>query len=99
MFFFIAEFERAAKIRKIAVYRFLISLLVPKAITVLKMSSFRSKSGQKLCRNQSKSIKFVTSCAGHVDGMKKCVDNSPHQLLIRINQNSSDRKYMVLCNC
>ena len=28
-FFFIAEFERAAKIRKIAVYRFLISLLVP----------------------------------------------------------------------
>ena len=29
MFFFIAEFERAAKIRKNAVYRFLISLLVP----------------------------------------------------------------------
>ena len=29
MKFFIAEFERAAKIRKIAVYRFLISLLVP----------------------------------------------------------------------
>ena len=28
-FFFIAEFERAAKIRKIAVYRFLISPLVP----------------------------------------------------------------------
>ena len=27
--FFIAEFERAAKIRKIAVYGFLISLLVP----------------------------------------------------------------------
>ena len=27
-FLFIAEFERAAKIRKIAVYRFLISLLV-----------------------------------------------------------------------
>ena len=27
-FFFIPEFERAAKIRKIAVYRFLISLLV-----------------------------------------------------------------------
>ena len=26
---FFAEFERAAKIRKIAVYRFLISLLVP----------------------------------------------------------------------
>ena len=29
VFFLIAEFERAAKIRKIAVYRFLISLLVP----------------------------------------------------------------------
>ena len=28
-FFLIAEFERAAKIRKIAVYRFLISHLVP----------------------------------------------------------------------
>ena len=27
--FFIADFERAAKLRKIAVYRFLISLLVP----------------------------------------------------------------------
>ena len=27
--FFIPEFERAAKIRKIAVYRFLISFLVP----------------------------------------------------------------------
>ena len=70
MFFFIAEFERAAKIRKIAVYRFLISLLVPE-FNGLKMSSFISKSGQKLCRNQSKSIEFVTSCAGHVDGMKK----------------------------
>ena len=37
----------------------------------LKMSSFRSKSDKKLCRNQSKSVKFVTSCAGHVDEMKK----------------------------
>ena len=46
MGFFIAEFERAAKIGKIAVYRFLIS------------------------KNQSKSMKFVTSCVGHVDGMK-----------------------------
>ena len=49
---------------------FLISLLV-QSYNGLKMSSFRSKSGQKLSRNQSKSIKFVTSCAGHVDGMKK----------------------------
>ena len=29
MFFFIDEFERSAKVRKIAIYRFLISLLVP----------------------------------------------------------------------
>ena len=69
--FFIAEFEKAAKIRKIAIYRFLISFLVPKFYKGLKMSSFRSKSGQKLCRSQSKSIKFVTSCAGHGDGMWK----------------------------
>ena len=40
------------------------------------MSSFGSESVQKAsCRNQSKSIKFVTSCAGHVDGMKKLIDN------------------------
>ena len=33
------------------------------------MSNFRYK---KTDRNRlSKSIKFVTSCAGHVDGMKK----------------------------
>ena len=70
MFFFIAEFERAAEIRKIAVYRFLISLLVPE-LQRFKKSSFRSKSGQNFCRNQSKSIKFVTSCAGSVDGIKK----------------------------
>ena len=37
----------------------------------LKIIRFRIKSGKKLCRNQSKSIKFVTSCTGHVDGMKK----------------------------
>ena len=61
MFSFIAEFERAAKIRKIAVYRFLISLLVPEL----------QKSARKSRRNKSKSIKFVTLCAGHVDGMKK----------------------------
>ena len=29
MFFIIAEFERAAKIRNVAVYRFLTTLLVP----------------------------------------------------------------------
>ena len=31
------------------------------------MSSFRSKSDRKSCRDQSKSIKFVTSCAGHFE--------------------------------
>ena len=40
------------------------------------MSSFGSESGRKLYRNQSKSIKFVTSCAGHVDGMKKKIGNN-----------------------
>ena len=44
MVFFIAEFERTAKIRKIVVYRFLIPLLVYKG---LKTSSFKSKNGQK----------------------------------------------------
>ena len=39
------------------------------------MSSFGSESARKSCRNQSKSIKFVMSCAGHVDGMKK-INNS-----------------------
>ena len=29
------------------------------------------QSARKSCRNQSKSIKFVALCAGHVDGMKK----------------------------
>ena len=46
MFFFIAEFERAAKIRKNAVYHFLISLLVL-SYKGLKVSSFRSKGAQR----------------------------------------------------
>ena len=49
------------------------------------MSSFRSKSARKSCRNQSKSIKFMTSCAGHVDGMKKQTGNN-NLLIIRQNQ-------------
>ena len=67
---FIAEFERSAKIRKIAVYRSLISFLVPE-LQRFREEYFQSKSSCKSCRNQSKSIKFVTSCAGHVDVMKK----------------------------
>ena len=48
------------------------------------MSSFVSKSARKSCRNQSKSIKFVRSCAGHVDGMKKYIGNNSS--IIRQNQ-------------
>ena len=40
------------------------------------MSSFRSKSAPKSCGSQSKSIKFVTSCTGHVYGMKKQIGNN-----------------------
>ena len=36
------------------------------------MSSLRSKSAHKSCRNQSKSIK----CAGHFDGTKKEIGNN-----------------------
>ena len=52
--FFIVEFERAAKIRKIAVYRFLISLLVPE----LQRFKRRVISDQKWPRNESKLIKI-----------------------------------------
>ena len=48
---------KSSKIRKIAVYRCLISLLVPE-LKGLKMSSFRWKSARKSCWNQSKSIKI-----------------------------------------
>ena len=72
MFFLLLDLKvRAAKIRKIFVYHFLISFLVPELYRGLKMSSFRSKSARKGRQNQSKSIKFVTSRAGHVDKMKK----------------------------
>ena len=67
MFFFVPEFERVAKIRKIALYRFLISLLVPE-LQGFKGEYFQIKSARKSCRNQSKSIKFVTSSAGHIGG-------------------------------
>ena len=66
--FFYCEFERAAKIRKIAVYCFLVSLLVPKNKGFIKEGWFQITKRQK---KSIKSIKFVMSCAGHVDGMKK----------------------------
>ena len=46
MSFFIAEFERAAKVRKIAVYRFLISLLVPELLGY-KEEQFQIKVAKK----------------------------------------------------
>ena len=68
-FFFIAEFKRATEIRKIDVYSFLMFSSF-RVLTVLR----QIVSGQKVvknCGNQSKSTQFVTSCAGHVDWMKK----------------------------
>ena len=50
-FFFIAEFERAAKIRKIAVYCLLISRLVPK-LQRFKEEEIQIKRGQKINQNQ-----------------------------------------------
>ena len=41
---------------------------------------------------------MLTSCVGHVDGMKN-KQTITHQLLVRIKQNSLDTKCMVLCNC
>ena len=55
--FFIAEFERAAKIRKIAVYRFLISLLVP------ELKRFKDEFQiKKWSETLSKSIKINKIC-------------------------------------
>ena len=78
--FFIARFEKAAKIGKITVYLFvfvfclfvlfsLISLLIPE-FNGLKTILSDQKVAKKLS-NQSKSLQFVMSCAGHIDGMEK----------------------------
>ena len=61
MFCFIAGFERAAKIKKIAIYCSLISLPVPELIR-FKEEWFQVKRLPKM----SKSIKFVTLCAGQI---------------------------------
>ena len=63
------------------------------------MSSFRSKGGQKLCRNKSKSIKFVTSCAGHVDGMKTEKGNNseiPRQNQVKLIREEVDGHLQLL---
>ena len=44
------------------------------------------KKWSKLCQNQSKSIKFVTSCAGHIDGMKNKLVIAHSKSLPRQNQ-------------
>ena len=62
--------ENLDKRLKVQIYCFLIPFLLPELYR-FKMSNFKCKSARKICRNQSKSIKFVTSCAGHVDGTKK----------------------------
>ena len=56
------------------------------------MSSFRSKSARESCRNQSKSIKFVTSCAGHLDGKKEEIGNNSSVIL----QNQVDGLFQLL---
>ena len=63
------------------------------------MSSFRSKSGEKLCRNQSKSIKFVTSYAGNVDGMKKLTGNNssiPSQNRVKLFREEVDSHLQLM---
>ena len=63
------------------------------------MSSFRSKSARKSCRNQSKSINFVTSCTGHVDGMKKYIGNNssiPHQNQVELFREEVDGHLQLL---
>ena len=63
------------------------------------MSSFRSKNAQKRCRNQSKSINFVMSYAGHVDGMKKYIGNNssiPHQNQVKLFGEEMDGHLQLL---
>ena len=60
--------ESPLKIRKIAVYRFLISFLVPE-LSWSKYLENDQKNGRKNARSwihQSKLIKSVTSCDGHL---------------------------------
>ena len=62
------------------------------------MSSFRSKSARKSCRNQSKSIKFVPSCAGHIGGMKKIGNSTsiPRQNQVKLFREAEDGHLQLL---
>ena len=63
------------------------------------MSSFRSKTARKSSRNQPKSVNFVTSCIGHVDGMKKLISNNssiPHQNQVKLFREEVDDHLQLL---
>ena len=71
MFLLFLNLKEQQKLGRSPFTLFLISLLVPKGSkNGSKNGRFRNKIGQNSCLNQSKSIKFVMSCAGHVDGIK-----------------------------
>ena len=67
---FIGEFERAAKSGRspFTVFYYLFQF---QSCNGVNKGSITAKIAQEICRNHSKSIKFVMSCNGHVDGMKK----------------------------
>ena len=78
---------------------FLLLNLTPRVIKGLKISSFGSKSARTSYRNQSKSIKFVTSCAGHVDGMKKLIGNNSstiRQNQVKLSREEVDGHFQLL---
>ena len=66
---FIILSESLSNVRKIAVYRFLISFLVPELLRFKDLKNYRKDGTKKmpgLEQNQSKLIKSVTSCDGHL---------------------------------
>ena len=62
---FTALSESPLKVNKIAVYRFLISFLVPELLRFEKLPKNWYENAQSWI-NQSKLIKSVTSCDGHL---------------------------------
>ena len=65
----------------------------------VKEEQFHNKKRPKSCQNQSKSTKFVTSCAGHVDGMKKWTgNNSPitGQSQVKLFRQEVDGNFQLL---
>ena len=70
--------EEQQQVRQIAVYFFSILFLVPKLYSkvISKASSITAKKYKERYQNQSKLIKFVTSCDGHVDWIKNSADKN-----------------------